>query len=68
MTLKEEFDITMVSYLIDKNQDTTLLDHFSKITEKFAIEFGEYILDWHNDVTSDYLPLILEQFKKEKGL
>lgn len=68
MTVKEKFDTTMVSYLIDKNQDATLLDHFSKITDEFAIKFGEYILDWHNDVTSDYLPLILEQFKKEKGL
>jgi len=36
--------------------------------DEFAIKFGEHILDYHNDVTSDYLPLILEQFKKEKGL
>ena len=43
-------------------------ESFEKIADEFAMKFGEHILDYHNDFTSDYLPLILEQFKKEKGL
>jgi hypothetical protein len=42
MTLKEKFETTMISFLIDKNQDKTMLDHFDKIAEDFAIGFAEW--------------------------
>ena len=33
--------------------------------DKFAIDFAEYVLDWNRDTTSDYLQIILEQFKNK---
>ena len=32
----------MISFLIDRNQDSTMLDHFEKLTDEFAIEFAEW--------------------------
>jgi len=80
MTLKENFEITMVSFLIDKNQDKTMLDHFDKIADEFAIGF----FDWFNskeaeDLMHDLVIVgevdintttkeLLEIYKKEKGL
>ena len=69
MTLKEKFETTMISFLIDKNQDTTMLDHFDKIADEFAIGFAEWIekQDWeiyHNNTAKE----LLEIYKKEKGL
>jgi hypothetical protein len=80
MTLKENFETTMVSFLIDKNQDKTMLDHFDKIADEFAIEFVNWIV---NPDTTDLLhdlelvveidkevkpEKLLEIYKKEKGL
>lgn len=69
MTLKEKFETTMVSFLIDKNQDKTMLDHFDKIADEFAIGFAEWICE------KAEVPYIkgtmngtLEIYKKEKGL
>ena len=55
MTLKEKFETTMISFLIDKNQDKTMLDHFDKIADEFAIGFFEWCvsqeaLDLINDL------------------
>ena len=33
--------------------------------DEFAIAFAEYVLDWNRDTTSDYLQIILEQFKNK---
>jgi hypothetical protein len=80
MTLKEKFETTMVSFLIDKNQDKTMLDHFDKIADEYAIEFVNWIV---NPDTTDLLhdlelfgeidkevtsKQLLEIYKKEKGL
>ena len=69
MTLKEKFETTMISFLIDKNQDKTMLDHFDKIADEFAIGFAEWICE------KAEVPYIkgtmngtLEIYKKEKGL
>ena len=43
MTLKEKFETTMVSFLIDKNQDKTMIDHFDKIADEFAIGFADWV-------------------------
>jgi hypothetical protein len=80
MTLKDRFDMTMVSFLIEPKQDATLLDHFEKLTDEYAIEFAEFI----GKKTINYqdgkfrmktlTPVlktpeeILEIYKKEKGL
>jgi len=80
MTLKEKFETTMVSFLIDKNQDKTMLDHFDKIADEFAIGF----YDWCNSIEVKYLiedlkivgevdintttKELLEIYKKEKRL
>jgi hypothetical protein len=68
MTLKEK--ILSDNYLED--YDNPITDYQADIiverADDYAMKFAEHILDYHNDVTSDYLPLILEQFKKEKGL
>jgi hypothetical protein len=80
MTLKEKFETTMVSFLIDKNQDKTMLDHFDKIADELAIGF----FDWFNskeaeDLMHDLVIVgevdintttkeLLEIYKKEKGL
>jgi hypothetical protein len=79
MTLKDTFEMTMISFLIEKKQDANMLDHFQKIAEQFAIEFAE----WCNSEEAEDLILdlilvgeldkkpttkqLLEQFKKEKG-
>jgi hypothetical protein len=42
MELKEKFEATMISFLIDKNQDATMLEHFEKIADYYAIEFAEW--------------------------
>lgn len=39
MTLKQRFENTMISFLIDRNQDKSMLDHFEKLTDEYAIEF-----------------------------
>jgi len=80
MTLKEKFETTMVSFLIEKNQDKTMLDHFDKIADEYAIEFVNWIV---NPDTTDLLhdlelfgeidkevtsKKLLEIYKKEKGL
>ena len=33
--------------------------------DELAIAFAEYVLDWNRDTTSDYLQIILEQFKNK---
>ena len=43
MTLKQRFENTMISFLIDRNQDKSMLDHFEKLTDEFAIEFADWI-------------------------
>ena len=80
MTLKEKFETTMVSFLIEKNQDKTMLDHFDKIADEYAIEFVNWIV---NPDTTDLLhdlelfgeidkevtsKKLLEIYKQEKGL
>jgi hypothetical protein len=72
MTLKDEFEMTMISFLIEKKQDATMLDHFQKIADDYAIEFAE----WYHSVNNNEYHLYpkknikehLEIFKKEKGL
>jgi hypothetical protein len=81
MTLKEKFETTMLSFLIDKNQDSTMLDHFEQISDEFAIGFAdwckqEYELEdtsFHNkwrDVNGEYRESkeLLEIYKTENGL
>jgi len=80
MTLKEKFETTMVSFLIDKNQDKTMLDHFNKIADEFAIEFVNWIvnpdttdllhdLELVGEIDKEVKPeKLLEIYKKEKGL
>ena len=81
MTLKEKFENTMISFLIDRNQDKSMLDHFEKLTEEFAIEFAQWInrVSYRSFDGNWYLTQIdedikktteelLELFKKEKGL
>ena len=79
MTLKEKFETTMVSFLIDKNQDKTMLDHFDKIADEFAIGFAHFLAEhtyscyengWSNDFVNKELTTkeLLEIYKKEKNL
>jgi len=69
MTLKEKFETTMVSFLIDKNQDKTMLDHFDKIADEFAIDFLHWYLN-NDDIKkfSYSYEKLLRTYKKEKGL
>ncbi len=58
MKLKEKFETTMISFLINKNQDATMLDHFDKIAEDFAIGFGLFLSenmyeDMYQDIDKD---------------
>ena len=81
MTLKEKFETTMLSFLIDKNQDSTMLDHFDKLADEFAIGLLEFIegtysysniFDYwylHADTSKTYTKKqLLEIYKKEKQL
>jgi hypothetical protein len=83
MTLKQRFENTMISFLIDRNQDKSMLDHFEKLTDEFAIEFAEWsthYIDKNTNIYGDILHAkskyddmytskeLLEIFKKEKGL
>jgi hypothetical protein len=80
MKLKEKFETTMISFLIDKNQDKTMIEHFDKIADDFAIDFVEWL---NSDETEDLIyslqmvgelnknpktKELLKIFKKEKGL
>jgi hypothetical protein len=69
MTLKEKFEMTMISFLIEKKQDATMLDHFQKIADDYATEFAEWVLN--RALGESGLELkddTLDKFKKEKGL
>ena len=68
MTLKEKFENTMISFLIDRNQDKSMLDHFEKLTEEFAIEFAEWVMNNCDEFPRIDQKLILKIYKKEKGL
>jgi hypothetical protein len=77
MTLKDEFEMTMISFLIEKKQDATMLDHFQKIADDYAIEFADYINrnsyrsfngGWYLTHIKKTTEEMLEIFKKEKGL
>lgn len=81
MKLKQRFEDTMISFLIDRNQDKSMLDHFEKLTNEFAIEFAQWInsVSYRSFDGNWYLTQIdedikktteelLEIFKKEKGL
>jgi division protein CdvB (Snf7/Vps24/ESCRT-III family) len=72
MTLKDEFEMTMISFLIEKKQDATILDHFQKIADDYAIEFAEWYHSANNNEYHLYpkknIKEHLEIFKKEKGL
>ena len=68
MTLKEKFENTMISFLIDRNQDKSMLDHFEKLTEEFAIEFAEWVMNNCDEFPIIDQKLILKIYKREKGL
>ena len=68
MTLKEKFENTMISFLIDRNQDKSMLDHFEKLTEEFAIEFAEWVMNNCYEFPRTDQKLILKVYKKENGL
>ena len=72
MKLKQKFETTMVSFLIDKNQDKPMIEHFEKVAEDFAIEFAEWLRGYKYDNAEIYhissTKELLEIYKKEKGL
>ena len=68
MTLKEKFENTMISFLIDRNQDKSMLDHFEKLTEEFAIEFADWVMNNCYEFPRTDQKLILKVYKKENGL
>lgn len=68
MTLKQKFENTMISFLIDRNQDKSMLDHFEKLTEEFAIEFAEWVMNNCYEFPRTDQKLILKVYKKENGL
>jgi hypothetical protein len=83
MTLKDEFEMTMISFLIEKKQDATMLDHFQKIADDYAIEFYNFMEDNYYQVADGFVKDLnideskrvtittekaLEIFKKEKAL
>jgi hypothetical protein len=71
MTLKQRFENTMISFLIDRNQDKSMLDHFEKLTDEFAIEFADWIRVCklkRRPYDFDNIKELLEIYKKEKGL
>ena len=68
MTLKEKFENTMISFLIDRNQDKSMLDHFEKLTDEFAIEFAEWVMNNCEEFPKADQKLILKVYKKENGL
>jgi hypothetical protein len=70
MELKEKFEATMISFLINKNQDKTMLEHFEKITDDYAIEFSDWICKYY-ETDGIFLGILntknlLEIYKKEK--
>ena len=68
MTLKQRFENTMISFLIDRNQDKSMLDHFEKLIEEFAIEFAEWVMNNCDEFPIIDQKLILKIYKREKGL
>ena len=64
MTLKEKLQeeqpyINAYSFKLTKES----VEKFEKIADDYAIEFAEYLSDWH---TKERLAELLEIFKKEK--
>ena len=69
MTLKEKFHQWLRTEPFSRRDAISLREaQCEVIADEYALEFGKYILDYGNDVTSKHLPSILEEFKKEKGL
>ena len=63
MKLKDRF-----SKAIMRNEIEETLEQCTKVAEKFAIEFGEWI-QFHSELWMKYnRKQLLEIFKKEKGL
>jgi hypothetical protein len=63
MTLKEKFSALLPFYNANDNNNKSI--QCEKIADDYAIEFAEYLSDWH---TKKRLTQLLEIFKKEKGL
>lgn len=72
MTLKDEFEMTMISFLIEKKQDRTMLDHFQKIADRYAIGFARFYKMANNNEYHLYPDTSIEEhleiYKKESGL
>ena len=71
MTLKQRFENTMISFLIDRNQDKSMLDHFEKLTDEFAIEFADWVRVCKlkgRGYDFDDVKQLLEIYKDEKDL
>lgn len=55
--------------VIDSDKYYTIIEQAKEMEkqqrDEFAIAFAEYVLDWNRDTTSDYLQIILEQFKNK---
>jgi hypothetical protein len=72
MTLKDEFEMTMISFLIEKKQDRTMLDHFQKIADIYAIGFARFYKMANNNEYHLYPDASIEEhleiYKKESGL
>jgi hypothetical protein len=65
MTLKEKF----LELAFAKISSEELRDESVQLSEKFAIEFAEWIIDTHNKPIGKFtIKELLEIYKKEKGL
>jgi hypothetical protein len=72
MTLKDEFEMTMISFLIEKKQDATMLDHLQKIADRYAISFARFYKMANNNEYHLYPNASIEEhleiYKEESGL
>ena len=65
MTLKEKFDNPIMRHDLGRNEIEETKEQCAEIAEEFAIDFAEWLSDWH---TKERLKQLLEIYKKEKGL
>lgn len=65
MTLKEKFDTPIMRHDLGRNEIEETKKQCVEIADDFAIDFAEWLSDWH---TKERLKQLLEIYKNEKQL
>jgi hypothetical protein len=60
--------MTLKEIIQDIEISKGMSDKIEKIADDYAIEFAEWCILNYNFINKEHFPMLLEEFKKEKGL